>query len=178
MVIHHPASIWFAQLVPSSSWTFKLSFSLLTFWPFDLFTFSTFWPLNLLTSSTFWPLRPFDFWELLTFGTLSPSGPFDLRDLPPSPLWKWRGPYFVSSRVVPHLRGEREWVSHCSIIPVYWKEVALPWQRWSRTLKTSSSLRSYIVAVERFLYLRDLFRVLIFLFKFEGFPTFSFQRFL
>ena len=29
MVIHHPASIWFAQLVPSSSWTLKLSFSLL-----------------------------------------------------------------------------------------------------------------------------------------------------
>ena len=31
MVIHHPASIWFAQLVPSSSWRLKLSFSLSTF---------------------------------------------------------------------------------------------------------------------------------------------------
>ena len=30
--------------------------------------------------------------------------------IPPPPLWKWRGPYLVS-RVVPHLRGERGWVS-------------------------------------------------------------------
>ena len=29
---------------------------------------------------------------------------------PPSPLWKWRRSYLVS-RVVPHLRGERGWVS-------------------------------------------------------------------
>ena len=28
----------------------------------------------------------------------------------PSPLWTWRGPYLVS-RVLPHLRGERRWVS-------------------------------------------------------------------
>ena len=29
---------------------------------------------------------------------------------PPSPPWKWRGPYLVI-RVVPHLMGERGWVS-------------------------------------------------------------------
>ena len=30
--------------------------------------------------------------------------------IPPSRLWKWRGPYLVC-RVVPHLRRERGWVS-------------------------------------------------------------------
>ena len=49
----------------------------------------------------------------------------------------------------------------CPLIPpVHWKVVALPRQRSSRTLQTLSNcqgLYSVLSAVERFLFLRDLF---------------------
>ena len=55
----------------------------------------------------------------------------------------------------------------CPVIPpVHWKGVALPRQRSSRTLKTSSNCKGFysvVSAVERFLYLRDFF------FYFDGF---------
>ena len=49
----------------------------------------------------------------------------------------------------------------CPVIPpVHWKGVALPRQRSSRTLKTLSNFKglfSMLSAIERFLYLRDMF---------------------
>ena len=71
-------------------------------------------------------------------------------ELPPSPLCMWRGPY-LGSRVVPHLRGERGRVSCYSSGSL--EGVSLPRQRPSRTLKTLSNSKPYIVC---FLQLRDL----------------------
>ena len=91
---------------------------------------------------------------------------------PPSPLWTWRGPYFVS-RVLPYLRGERRWVSCQSSGSL--EGVALPRQRSSRTLKTSSNCKGFysvVSAVGRFLYLRDFF------FYFDGFFNMCLRDFL
>ena len=75
----------------------------------------------------------------------------------PSPLWKWRGPYLVS-RVVPHLRGERGWVScHSSGSLEGGCPSSAEVIEDTEDFIQFDGLYSPFSAVERFLYLRDFF---------------------